>query len=531
MKLRVVLWSLAAVFAAVVMAAGANAQDASPVRGGAIVASWGGQEPSALFVPAGGPASSAMTATKVLERLVKMESDLSFSSVLALSVKPSGDFKQYTIEVRPGVKWHDGRDFTAEDVAFSAMDYWKPIAVGVAFRGLKSAEVVGPHTVIMTFDTPMPEFAFKSHLADWALVIPKHIYGKGDIATNPANNKLVGTGPFKLKTWVRGSHVEYERNTEYWNKKLPYLDRLIIRYWRDPASRSAALEAGELDIATFNPVPATDIPRLTSTGNIVATKDGYKNSAWILSMEFNSRRDIMAKPEVRRALLHAIDRRFIASTIYYNLAKPGVAPTVSSNSIFFTDAVQAFDYDKAKAASMLDAAGYPVKSGVRFGVNLVVPAWFADNVKVGQYLKQALEDVNLGVNLVVADRPTALKRIYSDYDFDIALSNIPQTIEPIPVVTRSYTTDSILKGVPFRNANGYSNPVVDKLVESMAVETNPEKRKAIAVEFSQIVTKDAPYLVLMEIESVTLARSGVKNHSNSANFMNESWGDLWIKRN
>jgi peptide/nickel transport system substrate-binding protein len=507
-----------------------SGQELTPKRGGAIVASWGGQEPSALFVPAGGPASSAFTATKVLERLIRMEGDLTFSPVLALRVTPSADFKSYTIKLRPNVKWHDGRDFTAEDVVFSAMNYWKPISIGVAFNSLSSAIAKDESTVELNFSSPMPEFSLKSHLSDWALVLPKHIYSQGDIATNPANNQLIGTGPFKLKAWVRGSHLEFERNAQYWDPKLPYLDKLVIRYWRDPASRSAALEAGELDIATFNPVPPPDLERLSKGGKIVVEKRGYENAAWVLTIEFNSRRAATSKPEVRQALLYAINRQFIADTIYYGLAKPGVAPMVSANSVFFTDDVQKYNFDKAKAASMLDAAGFPVKNGVRFSVDLVAPAWFADNTKVGQYLKQAFEEINVKVNLIVADRPTALKRIYSDYDFDIALSNIPQTVELVPVVTRSYTSDGIIKGVPFRNANGYSNPEVDKIVEKFAIETVPAERKKIAADFSRMVVKDAPILPLIEIQSVTVARSDVKNHSMSANFTNETWGDVWLAR-
>jgi peptide/nickel transport system substrate-binding protein len=507
-----------------------QAEEVSPKRGGALIASWGGQEPSALFVPAGGPASSALTATKILERLIKMERDLSFSPVLALSIVPSEDFRAYTIKLRSGVKWHDGKDFTAEDVVFSVMEYWKPIAIGAAFVSLTSAEVIAPLTVRLTFDAPMPDFSLRSHLADWALVLPKHIYSGSNIATNPANNSPIGTGPFKLKAWVRGSHVEYERNSQYWDSRLPYLDKLVIRYWRDPASRSAALEAGELDIAVFSPVPAPDIARLTKSGAIVADKRGYENSAWVLTIEFNSRRQATAKPEVRRALMHAIDQRFIVDTIYYGLARPGTGPIVSTNSLFYTKDLERFNFDKARAASLLDAAGYPVKDGVRFSVDLVAPAWFAENPKVGQYLKQAFESVNVKVNLVVADRPTALKRIYSDYDFDIALSNQVQAIEPVPLVTQSYTTDNVLKGVPFRNANGYSNSVVDEVVRKLVIETDVPKRKMLADEFAKVVTHDAPILPLVEMEPVTLARSHVKNHSNSANFMNDTWNDLWVAK-
>jgi peptide/nickel transport system substrate-binding protein len=501
-----------------------------PKRGGTLVASWGGLEPAALFVPPGGPAASAFTATKVLERLIKMENDLSFTPVLALSVTPSADFKTYTIKLRPNVKWHDGKDFTAEDVAWNAMSYWKPIAVNVGFKALESAKVVDKDTVTLNFSSPIAEVALKGYLADWALVIPKHIYENGDIYTNPANNQLIGTGPFKLKTWVRGSHVEYVRNEDYWDKKQPYLDRVMIRFWRDAASRAAALESGELDLATLNPVPPSDLPRFAKDPRFVVEKKGYENSNWISTIEFNTRRPITANAEVRRAMLYAINRQFIADTVYYKLAKPAVAPMVSYNTTYFTDDVPKYPFDPAKAKSLLDAAGYPMKDGSRFSIDLVAAGWYAENIKIGQYLKQAFEDVGIKVNLQVADRPTALKRIYSDYDYDLAVANNDQVTELIPVVTKFYTTDGILKGVPFRNATGYSNPAVDKIVDELAIEIDPAKRKKLVVDFSKIVMTDVPLVPLVEFDSVTVASKDVRNHSNAANYMNETWGDTWLAR-
>lgn len=508
----------------------ASAGEEAPKRSGSLIASWGGLEPAALFVPPGGPAASSFTATKVLERLIKMERDLSFSPVLALSITPSADFKTYTIKIRPNVKWHDGQNFTVDDVVFNAMSYWKPIAVGVGFKSLESAKVVDQDTVTLNFSSPISEFSLKSYLADWALVIPKHIYSQGDIYTNPANNQLIGTGPFRLKNWARGSHVEYVRNDDYWDKKLPYLDRLTIRYWRDPASRAAAFEAGELDIATLNPIPAPDLPRFVKDPRFVIEKAGYENSTWISTVEFNMRRPLTANPDVRHAMLHAIDRNFIADTVYYQLAKPAVAPLVSSNTQFFTDDVAKYPFDPAKAGALLDKAGYPVKNGTRFTIDFVVAGWFPENIKLGQYLKQAFEEIDVKVNMQIADRPTALKRIYGDYDYDIAVANNNQAMEPIPVVTKFYTTDGMLKGVPFRNATGYSNPVLDKIVSDMAVETDPARRKAMAADFSRIVMTDAPLVPLAEIFSVTVANKAVRNHSNSANYMNETWSDTWLSR-
>jgi peptide/nickel transport system substrate-binding protein len=513
------------------LAGSSKAATGAPKRGGTLVGTWGGFEPQSLFVPAGGGSSPYFTSTKVFERLIRLTADLKFEPVLALGIEPAEDFRSYTIKLRPNVTWHDGKPLTSDDLVFNAIQYWKPISAGVTLDALQTAEAVDPLTVVLKFKVPVPEFFLKSVLAGKAgLVIPKHIYDGSNIITNPINNTPIGTGPFKVKEWVRGSHVEYARNDNYWNSGLPYLDKLVIRWWRDPASRSAAFEAGQLDIGTFNPIPAPDIARLTATKKFVAETKGYSNSAWITSVEFNQRREIFKKREVRQALLHAIDRSFIADTVFFGRARPSLGALHFSNSIFFTKDVQDYPFDVKKAAALLDAAGYPVKAGSRFKMSLVSAGWFEENVKIGQYLKQAFEDVDITVDLAIPDRATSLKRIYTDYDYDVAVSNNSASIEPIPQTTQYYTTDGIVKGAAFRNATGYSNPKMDETVSKMAIETDEKKRVSLVHEFDKLAASDAPVLPMVDLEPVTIARSDVRDHSLTADFMGESWAEVWLDR-
>jgi len=502
---------------------------ATPKRGGTVVATWGGLEPQALFVPAGGGNSPFFTSTKFHERLLKLGNDLKFHPVLAESVEPAADFLSYTVKLRKGVKWHDGRPFTAADLVFTVLQYWKPISVGVPLAGLNVAEATDDHTVVLRFTQTISEFAFKSILAGTGgLVIPKHVYEKGDIATNAANNAPVGTGPYKYKEWVRGSHVELVRNEDYWAPGQPYLDRLIIRWWRDPASRSAAFEAGELHLAVFNPFPPPEIERLVKTGKFVAETAGYQNATWQTYLHFNTKNEVTSKVDVRRALLHAINRKFIADTVYFKYAEPGIGPVRPSNELFYNADIPTYPFDPEKAKKLLDDAGYPVKNGSRFTVKVLAPAWFEENVKTGNYIKQALTDIGVKVDLITPDRATSLKLLFTDYDFDIGLTNNGTPLELVPEVTMLYTTDGIIKGAAFRNNSRYSNPKLDDVVAQLAREVNYEKRKALAHEFARIANTDVPLLPLVVNRSITVASKKVHNHSNAANYTGESWGDLWI---
>jgi len=360
-------------------------------------------------------------------------------------------------------------------------------------------------------------------------VVPRHVYAGSDPATNPANNAPVGTGPWTFKRWVRGSHVEYVRNDAYWRDGFPYLDRLILRFLRDPASRAAAIEAGDIQIGVLNPMAPPDIKRLSATAKFVATTKGYDESVWSTTLECNMRHPVFAERGVRQAMFCAIDRNFIAKTIYYGYARPGTGPIYSPNTEFFTKDTFATEFDPPKAAALLDAAGFPRKGKEpRFTLELLAAGWLADNGKVGAYVKQALEEVGVGVNLTIPDRATSIRRIYTDYDFDLAISNQANPSEPVPTTTRYYTSDGIKKGVPFRNASGFHSEEVDALVGQIKVETDEARRKALVVEFQKIITREAPLLPLVELDSITVASTRVQNHSNVPNYPAASWHDIWL---
>jgi peptide/nickel transport system substrate-binding protein len=501
-----------------------------PRRGGTLVATWGGGEPQACYVPTGGGPSPIFSSSKLFERLARRAMDGTFAGELAEGWQPNDDFTSYVVKLRPGVSFHDGKPMTAADVVYSVDEIWQKCAATAMMADYTGIEAPDPRTVVLKFAKPTPEFFFASLLSgSVSYIVPKHVYAGSDPLANPANNAPIGTGPWKFKAWVRGSHFELVRNDDYWRKGFPYLDRLIIRYVSDPEGRAAALEAGEIQIGMANPVAPADIKRLTVSGKFVATPKGYDENVWATTLECNIRNPIFAKREVRQAMFHAIDRSLIAKTAYAGYARPGTGPIFSPNREFFAPDAYTTGFDPKKAAALLDAAGYPRKGKTpRFKANLVAAGWFAQNGKVGAIVKPALEELGLEVTLTTPDRATSIRRIYTDYDFDLAISNQANPSEPVPTTTQFYTTDGIRKGVPFRNASGFSLPAMDELVERMKVETDPAARKALVVNFQNLASFEAPILPLVELETVTVADVRVQNHSNDPNYLAASWHDIWL---
>src|SRR5690606_24138092 len=120
-----------------------------------------------------------------------------------------------------------------------------------------------------------------------APIVPKHIYDGTDPVTNPNNSAPIGTGPFKFKEWVRGSHILYVRNEQYWDQPRPYLDQLIVKFILDPAGRSAALESGEGDVGYRTPVALNDVERLMKNSKLGFETAGYAYSNNVASIDFN----------------------------------------------------------------------------------------------------------------------------------------------------------------------------------------------------------------------------------------------------
>ena len=511
---------------AVLLALGAQAQQ--PKQGGRLTAVYSG-ETHTLFAPGGGGGNPLMVSTKIIERLVRLESDLGFTGQLAESWSIEDGGKSYVFKLRRNATWHDGKPFTAEDAAFNALDHWRKFAGNPALRSIASAEIVDTHTLRIGYAKPTPEFLVLASLSgSEAQMVPKHLYATGEIAQNPANNAPIGTGPFKFKEWRRGSHVELVRNESYWDAGKPHLDSLIIRYLQDPASRAAAFEVGEVDLGVSSPFSTADMQRLSRDKKYLATDGGGLQEFMVV--EFNTRNPILADRRVRQAIAHAVDRSFVVETLMSGFGRPGTGTVSDVYKIFYNADVPRYAPDAKRAAALLDEAGHPRKAGgVRFELKLVVGPWYPENTRTASYLQQSLGDVGIKVAIVTPDRAGAIKQIYSDYDFDLSISNNVSYADPLQRSVMLFTTANIIK-TPFRNASGYSNPVLDKLVDDAANEMDATRRVDMLRRVQMIVAEDLPVLVMAYKRNMNFARDYVRAHSNRPEWMYDSWKDVWLDK-
>ncbi len=473
-------------------------------------------------------------ASKVVEPLAEasFEGENGLAPRLATSWEGSTDGLTATFHLREGVKWHDGTPFTSADVAFSAMEVWKPLQnLGrVVFKALEKVETPDDLTAVFHFSEPTPFQLIRNALPALTAVLPKHVFAGSDIMANPANEKLVGTGPFKYAEHKTGEYYRLTRNDDYWGQGEPYLDEIVYRVLPDRAAAAGALEAEEVDLAAFSAVPLADLGRISKVPGLTVISKGYEALTYQLVVEINHHRKELANLKVRQAIAHAIDRDFVVKTIFLGYAKTSTGPVPRYDSQFYTDDVPSYPFDVAKANALLDEAGYERgKDGTRFTLKLLPAPYFNETKQFGDYLRQALAAVGIDARIVNNDSAAHQKAVYTDHDFDLAIA--PTVYRGDPAISTTILVEGgIPAGVPFSNQGGYANAELDALIAKAAREIDEKKRTALYHQFQQMVDADLPLINVAEWGFITVASDRVKNVSSNPRWAVSNWADTWLEQ-
>ncbi len=497
----------------------------APVRTGGTVTLLIEPEPTSLvcFNTTGGPIVA--TSPKVTEGLLDYGFGLTPRPQLATSWSASDDGLQYTFALRRGVKWHDGRDFTSADVAFSIvlLKDAHPRR-GNTFANVVEVRTPDPATAVIVLSKPAPYLLYALAAAE-SPIVPKHIYAEGRPEANPNNNAPIGTGPFLFKEWVRGSHVIYTRNPEYWDAPKPYIDRLVVRFMPDASARVAALEAGDIDIA--NEIPFSEIERLRALPHLGFETRGFKYSAGTTRIEFNLDHPQLGRLPVRQAIAHAVNRQTVLATAWYGYGVIAPSPISPLLPRFYDASVESYPYDPAKAERLLDEAGLPRGSDcVRLRLTHDYFPYGDGYRRVGDTIKAALGRVGIAVTLRSQDFAAWLKRVYTDKDFEFINHVMTNTFDPNVGLQRYFSSKGYRKDVPFTNAAHYANPEVDWLLDDAAVEADAERRHELLARFQQIVARELPGVNLVSVQQFTAFNRRVIGFTTGAVGINGTMADV-----
>lgn len=530
LKRLITLLSHCATLAAL-LAGPAHAVAADTPRPGGTLTAIVQPEPTAMTSGINNTYANGVVSSNIFDGLVTYDKDFNPQPSLATAWETSADGLTITFHLRHGVKWHDGVPFTAADVKFSLEEVWKKLhARGrVTFAAVNEVQTPDNYTVVLKLAHPSPVI-FSAVNAVEAQILPRHLYAGTHIATNPHNVKPIGTGPFRFKEWQRGQFIALEKNPDYWEAGKPLVDKLVFRIIPDAASRSAALETGEVLYAPYNPVPLADVQRLKALPDLAVDTHGYEWQASFYFIEFNLRRPELANLKVRQAIAHAIDRKGLIDTVWYGFGKPADSPIVSAVTRFHAPGLPQYDYDPAKAEQLLDAAGYPRQAdGVRFRITLDHQPFNDTFANTDEYIRQNLKRVGIEATVRNQDLPTFLRKVYGDYDFDINGGQFSGYSDPQMGVLRQYSSKTIKAGIPWVNASNYRNPKMDEVIEAIQAQGDGPQRVASFHEFQRIAQADLPVFPLFEMRNFSVYSTRLGGVSQAPDGALSSLKNVWLK--
>ena len=416
---------------------------------------------------------------------------------LAASWDISADGLTYTFHLVPNVKWHDGQPFSSADVKFTFEEVLLPLhPVGkVNFAAIDTITTPDVNTVVFKLKYPFAPFIYLLEIRS-ATILPKHIYQGTDIMQNPANSKPIGTGPFALAEWSKGSFLRLERNKTYFKPGKPHLDQLVFVIIPDTNTMVAAMEANQIDFAPFG-VTFDLIDTLKASlgpkGWVIGTASYlFRGTGSIL---INVDDPILSKLPVRQAIASLIRKDEILSTVRRGVGK--IADNPISWYIPNAETGVSYPVDAAKANALLDAAGLPKKAdGFRFTLSMVVSTGWAEFEPIANLTRDWLKQAGINLEIQKMDEAAAIDKMFTARTFQLGLCNPSFGPDPA-IMAKGFTSAEIGQGA-YTNGMGYKNAQVDALFAVGERQVSAQQRHQTYQKIVQLVMTDLPVIPLYE---------------------------------
>jgi microcin C transport system substrate-binding protein len=442
--------------------------------------------------------------------------------LLAEAVTHPEDFSSVTYRLRPEARWHDGRPVTAEDVIFSfdAFKTHSPM-FNAYYRHVLKAEKTGEREITFTFDQPgnreLP------HIVGQLTVLPKHWWegtdasGKKRDITQTTLEPPLGCGAYRVKDFVAGRSIAFERVKDYWGRNLPVnigrdnFDEIRFDYFRDTVVSLEAFKADQIDWRSENSAKnwatAYDFPAVKDK-RVVLQEFELRDRGNMQGFAFNLRRDKFQDPRVRRAFNYAYDFEEMNKQIFFSQYKrigsyfdgtelassglpqgeelailetvrdkvpPEVFTSAYSNPVGGSQ--EAGRANLREALRLMKEAGYEIRNtklvnakGEPFTVEFLIASADPGQERIGLFYKPSLE--RLGVTLTVrgVDESQYENRL-RQWDFDIITASWPQSLSP-GNEQRDFWGSPAADAPGSRNLIGIKNPAIDALIERVIFAKN-----------------------------------------------------------
>jgi len=457
------------------------------------------------------PHQTTTTATQqvachVFEPLVAFDANYEPKPMLLESWEAAADGSYYTLTLRQGVTFHNGKPLTAADVKASLARIIEISPVGGYYDGIGEIEIIDDHTLVVHLARPMNLISAMVIQVTWQAIMPKEYAESREELRIP---NLIGTGPYKLVEWQPDVHVKLQKfagyspveepSSGFVGKKVAYFDEILLIPVKEVGSRIAGLETGAYDYAEALPIETR--PTIDANTNLLSH---IVKPQWALVWELNQAEPPFDNVKVRQALLAALDMDFVLTTVVmsesdFYMAHPGFR--YGPWSAWYTEVGSEY-YNQAnaeKSRQLLKEAGYQ-------GEDIILLS-NRDYYWMYRCTLAAATSLELGgfrVKIEFSDWPSQIGKALTGEGWHINQTGWSPSEEPLRM------KGSLQCGAPY--AYGYCNAEMDRLLDELAKPATFEERKAIFEEIQLLYYEDVPVVYFGDIFGLEATRSELKGY-------------------
>lgn len=464
---------------------------------------------------------------------------------LATDVVVADFGRTYEFTLRPGVKWHDGKDFTSADVKFSFEqallgDPGHSRTKASVASALDRIDTPGPLAVVFRFKDSYSPLLQQLNVTE-APIIPKHVFEGNVKPDSPPAQRPIGTGPFKFVS-KSSTDIRMDRNPTYFRPDLPCFAGMVESFVPDQGTQVALLEKGDVD--WLGEVPGQDQGpgRLGGNRSVTLARaprgPGGANCITTLGFNLTAKGDragqiggpnpagtpaphpVLSDLNVRKAIAYAINRQQLLDQIQFGIGRVALAPI--SSQIPYAHAPQPGmpGFDPGLANSLLDGAGWTDRDGdgtrKRGAQRLQIDfTSYATGTlpTYGEAIRAQLKAV--GIDLVTRPLPAYEQMTFVNRDFDTTIVSYCNGDDPVVGVRRQYFSDQV-RTTGFTNAAGYKSPQMDTFWNNAQREPDQGRRAGFYRDIQSLAVRDLPYFWLVE----TVGTRGFRSDCSGFNVAN-----------
>jgi peptide/nickel transport system substrate-binding protein len=394
---------------------------------------------------------------------------------LATDWEVSEDELTWTFELRDDVVWHNGREFTADDVVYSLERIAEEGLNAVRLASVDEVVAVDDHTVELELSHPTPNLLEQVGGFKGMAIVPEEIVEDGSVELEP-----VGTGPFRFVSYDEGQQIVLEANEDYWGDG-PFIEGVEFRFIPEGTVAMTNLRAGQVDW-TDN-VPPQDFERMMESDEVVA-ETAPSGDFWYIA--FNFAVEPFDDVDVRRALSFGLSREQVAEAAWFGFADPTQTAIPDANE-WHTDYAP-FEYDPARAQQLLDDAGVD-----DLAVDFMVTNEYEETIQAAQVVASQWNDLGVTTSIRIEDFSGWLDD-QAEGNYDALLLGWLGNVDPYDFYHLQHVSDGEF------NTHGYENEEVDELLQDAAEETDEDQRQELYDEAVELIVGEVSYLYLYNPE-------------------------------